>query len=212
MSLVERPELLRAALTPLRRQLLERLQRPASATQLAAELGLPRQRLNYPLRAREQAGLLELVEERPRRGCTERIMRATATAYFVDPAVMSADESAAFTAIHDRYAAEHLVATAAGTVRDVVRMQAAAEQRGIRLLTFTIEADVRFGEPDAVHGFADALAAAFAETAARYDTAGGRAYRVVIGGHPAPRPTTTSGDRDGTATDADHRDSEGERS
>jgi DNA-binding transcriptional ArsR family regulator len=189
MSLVEEPARLRAALTPLRRQLLERLQQPASATQLATELGLPRQRLNYHLRALERAGLLELVEERARRGCTERIMRATATAYFVDPGVMTADESAAFTGIQDRYAAEHLVAAAAGTVRDVVRMQAAAEQSGTRLLTFTIEADVRFGQPGDVHDFTDALAAAFADTAARFDTASGRAYRVVIGGHPAPRPT-----------------------
>ena len=188
MALVDRPERLRAALTPLRRQLMARLQRPASATQLAAELGLPRQRLNYHLRALEQAGLVELVEERQRRGCTERIMQATASSYVVDPDVMTADETATFTAIHDRYAAEHLVATASGTVRDVTRMQAAAERAGSRLLTFTIEADVRFAQPDDVHDFTDALAAAFAATATRFDAPGGRPYRVVIGGHPAPRP------------------------
>ena len=67
-------------------------------------------------------------------------------------------------------------------------MQSAAEQSGTRLLTFTIEADVRFEQPDDVHAFTDALAAAFAETAARFDTSGGRPYRVVIGGHPTPRP------------------------
>ena len=50
MKLLEEPEKVRAALSPLRRQLLELLQEPASATQLAAALELPRQRVNYHLR------------------------------------------------------------------------------------------------------------------------------------------------------------------
>jgi DNA-binding transcriptional ArsR family regulator len=188
MSLVEEPARLRVALPPLRRRLLERLRTPASATQLAVELELPRQRLNYHLRILEQAGLIELVEQRQRRGCTERILRATADAFVVDPTVMSAgDETAAFTAIGDRYAAEHLVGVAAGTVREVTRMQAAAERAGTRLLTFTIEADIRFARPDDVHRFSDALAAAVARVAAEFDRPGGRPYRLVAGGHPTPR-------------------------
>ncbi len=188
IALLEEPDRLRLALSPVRRQLLARLRRPASATQLAAELDLSRQRVNYHLRALEAAGLLELVEERPRRGFVERILRASAHAYVVDPAVMaSSDVDETFTTIHDQYAAEHLVGVAAGTVRDVARMQAAADRSGTRLLTFTLEAEVRFAEPADVHRFTDALAAAVARTAAAFDTPDGRAYRVVVGGHPAPR-------------------------
>lgn len=189
MTLVAEPDRLRAALSPLRRKLLERLRTPASATQLAAELELPRQKLNYHLRVLEQAGLVELVEERQRRGCTERIMRATADAFVVDPSVMSAREQDSFTAVQDRYAAEHLVATAADTVRQVARMQAAAERAGTRLLTFTIEADIRFAQPADMHRFTDALAEAVTATAAAFDRPGGRPYRLVIGGHPTPRET-----------------------
>lgn len=187
MTLVEEPDRLRAALSPLRRQLLERLRTPASASQLAAELGLPRQRLNYHLRVLEQARLVELVEERQRRGCTERIMRATSDAFVVDPNVMSSDEQDTFTAIQDRYAAEHLVGTAADTVRQVARMQAAADHAGTRLLTFTLEADIRFAHPADVHRFTDALVEVLAKTAAEFDHADGRPYRVVVGGHPTPR-------------------------
>jgi DNA-binding transcriptional ArsR family regulator len=186
MALVEEPERLRLALSPLRRRLLERLREPASATQLAAALDLPRQRLNYHLRALEAAGLVELVEERQRRGCVERILRATADAFVVDPAVISDREHEAF-AVQDRYASEHLVAVAAGTVRDVARMQANADREGTRLLTFTIEAEVRFAEPGDVHRFTDALAAAVRAAAARFDSARGRPYRLVLGGHPAPQ-------------------------
>jgi DNA-binding transcriptional ArsR family regulator len=186
MTLVAEPDRLRAALSPLRRQLLERLRTPSSAAQLAEELGLPRQKLNYHLRVLEQARLLELVEERPRRGCTERILRASAGAFVVDPTVLSAAD-AELTAVEDRYAAQYLVGAAASTVREVARMQAAAERSGTRLLTFTIEADIRFAHPDDVHRFTDALADALARTAAEFDSPGGRSYRVVVGGHPTPK-------------------------
>ena len=103
----------------------------------------------------------------------------------VDPAVMGR----AFTQIHDQYAAEHLVEVAAGTVRDVARMQSAADAEGKRLLTFTLEAEVRFAEPGDVHRFTDALTEAVRRTVEQFDTEGGRPYRLIAGGHPAPRRT-----------------------
>ncbi|MFG1946122.1 ArsR/SmtB family transcription factor [Nonomuraea sp. NPDC048826] len=189
MSLMDEPERLRVALTPIRRQLLARLREPASAVQLAAELGLPRQRVGYHLKILEQEELIELVEERRRRGCVERVMRATAKAFLVDPGVLTspAQVDADFARIADRHSAEHLVETAAGTVRDVTRMASAADRQGARLLTFTLEAEVRFAEPGDVHRFTDELAEAVSRIAARYDTAGGRPYRLTAGGHPAPR-------------------------
>jgi DNA-binding transcriptional ArsR family regulator len=188
MKLLEEPEKVRAALSPLRRQLLNLLQKPASGTQLASALDLPRQRVNYHLRELEKAGLVKLVEERQRRGCVERILRATAEAFVVDPGVMGAR---AFTQVHDQYAAEHLVEVAAGTVRDVARMQSKADSSGKRLLTFTLETEVRFGEPGDVHRFTDALAEAVQRTVEGFDTEGGRPYRLIAGGHPAPRSTST---------------------
>ncbi|MFF0269588.1 helix-turn-helix domain-containing protein [Kribbella sp. NPDC004536] len=184
LRFVEEPEKVRLALSPIRRRLLELLREPSSATQLAAALDLPRQRVNYHLRELEKAGLVELVEERRRRGFTERILRASG-GLVVDPAVMGR----AFTQIQDQYAAEHLVEVAAGTVRDVARMQTAADADGKRLLTFTVEAEVRFAEPADVHRFTDALAAAMQQVVDEFDSAGGRQYRVVAGGHPAPRRT-----------------------
>jgi DNA-binding transcriptional ArsR family regulator len=177
--LLQEPERVRTALSPLRRSLLERLREPSSATRVAAELGLPRQRVNYHLRELERAGLVELVEERKRRGCTERML--VAREFVVDPAVIGAAAEA-----QDRFAAEHLVNTAAGVVRDVARMQEAAEERGHRLLTFTIEAEVGFAEPADLDRFVEELA----RTVAAFD-APGRRYRVVIGGHPAPAKEKT---------------------
>jgi len=198
MALVDEPDRVRVALSGPRRQMLERLRRPGSAAQIAAELGIPRQVANYHLRVLESVGLVELVEERPRRGCVERIMQATARAFVVDPGVLdpaggAADTEARFAEAADRYAAEHLVGVAADTVRQVARMQANADRLGTRLLTFTLEAQVRFAEPGDVHRFSDALADAVAHVAAAFDAPGGRPYRLVAGGHPAPIRTSTEG-------------------
>jgi predicted transcriptional regulator len=75
ITYVDSPDRVRAALSPVRCDLLNRLRTPSSASRLAADLALPRQRLNYHLKALEKAGPVELVEERPRRGCVERILR-----------------------------------------------------------------------------------------------------------------------------------------
>ena len=182
MELLGDPDQLRTALDPLRRRLLERLRTPASATELAAELDMPRQKLNYHLRRLESAGLLELVETRRRRGCTERVMQTCAGVFVVDPDVLGpppATDSA-------RHAADHLVGVATQTVRDVVRMQGAADRTGTRLLTYTLESEVRFASPSDVHRFTEALAEAIATVAEQFDSPDGRRYRVVAGGYPAP--------------------------
>lgn len=192
ITYLEEPGEVRAALSPPRRELLAALREPASATQLAAALGLPRQRINYHLRVLEAAGLIELVEERQRRGFVERVLRAKPGALVVDPAVMDgADRDGRFSQIEDQYAAEHLVGVAAGTVRDVARMQAKADENGKRLLTFTIEAEVRFAAPGDVHAFTDELTEAVRRMVARFDTGDGKPYRLVAGGYPAPAAETT---------------------
>jgi DNA-binding transcriptional ArsR family regulator len=178
----------RAALTPLRRQLLARLREPASAAGLAAELGIPRQKLNYHLRVLERAGLLTLVEERPRRGCTERILVASADVFVLDPSLLGEGDPADDVEVQDRHASDHLVRTAAGVVRDVARMRQAADQAGARLLTLTVEAELRFATPADFDRFTEQLSDAIAELARAYSTPSGRAYRLVAGAHPAPRP------------------------
>ena len=188
VALLDRPDKLRVALSPIRRQLLARLAEPTSASALASELGVPRQRLNYHLRALEDAGLLSLVETRQKRGFLERVLVATAGAFVVDPDLVRRAPDKTPRGVQDRFAAEHLVETASGIVRNVTRMQAAADQRRKRLLTFTIETDVQLGAPEDVERFSTALSEALARTVARFARpSGGRRYRVVLGGYPTPR-------------------------
>lgn len=182
-SLIEDADRARLALSPLRRRILRALREPGSASSLAAALKLPRQRIGYHLRALEAAGLVELVEERARRGFVERVFMARSSTFVIDPALLGAEPAVE---AQDRFAAEHLVAVASEVVREVTRMRAAADAEGRRLLTFTIEADLGFAKPRDLEDFTTELTNTVADLAARYRAGGsGRKYRLVIGAHPA---------------------------
>jgi hypothetical protein len=109
------------------------------------------------------------------------VLRTVADALVVDPGVLGGPAPVD----GDRHAAEHLVQVAGAVVRDVGRMVVRSRQQDKRLLTFTLETDVRFAAPGAVHDFTDALAQALAGVVAAFDTPGGRPYRLLAAGHPA---------------------------
>jgi DNA-binding transcriptional ArsR family regulator len=177
-----------ALLDPTRLALLERLAEPDSASGLARKLGLPRQRINYHLRALERAGLVEEVETRRRGNCTERLVRSTAASYVIDPSVlgrMGADPDR----IEDRFSSAHLVALAARAIREVSAQRARADREGKRIATLSLQVDVRFATAESRGAFAAELARTVAALAARYHDAespAGRTFRFVVGGYPAP--------------------------
>jgi len=176
----------RAALSPLRRELLLRLREPGSAATLSDALKLPRQRIGYHLKVLEEAGLIVAAGERRKRGFTEHLFEARSDALIVDPLILGAADPESVDK-QDSFAAEHLVGTAARIVGDVSRMRDAARAEGRRLLTFTLEADVAFAAPADIARFsarlADAMAALATEFAPKQGK--GRTYRVTVAGHPA---------------------------
>jgi DNA-binding transcriptional ArsR family regulator len=71
--------LVRVVAHPLRVQALSILtERPASPKELAAELGSPVGNVSYHVRELEEVGLIELVDEKKRRGAVEHFYRAIA--------------------------------------------------------------------------------------------------------------------------------------
>jgi len=176
-----------AALSHVRRAVLAALRRPGSATTVGHELGLPRQKVNYHVRALEAAGLLEHVEDRPRAGCTERIVRATATHYLIDSSVLgelgTPPEDAA-----DLFSAENLAAVSARTVRDLGKLTSEAAAVGKRLSTFSLETAVRFSSPADQTAFLERLSNAVAALVSEYHdepAPDGRWFRLTVGSHPA---------------------------
>jgi DNA-binding transcriptional ArsR family regulator len=187
VTVIDDPAAAEASLAPTRARLLAELAEPASATMLAARLGLARQKVNYHLRALERHGLVELVAERRKGNVTERLLRATAAAYVISPAALAAvapDPASA----PDRLSARWLLALAAQLVRDVGDLITGATRAGKPLATFAIDATVRFASAADRAAFADELASATTTLVGRYhdETApGGRDHRVVVALHPS---------------------------
>jgi len=176
-----------AVLAPLRQQILMELRaQPDSAAGLARRLGVPRQKVNYHFRELERHGLVELDEERQRRGFTERSLRPTAQGYWVDPALLTnlAPKPAKE---EDRFSAARLISLAVRTVRDVATLLKQATQAGQRLPTLSIETEIQVASSKELALLQARLTEVIAETAAdfhRPTVRRSRAYQVVLCSHP----------------------------
>lgn len=185
LEVIESAEAAGVALDPVRSRLLGELTVPASAAGLAARVGIARQKVNYHLRALEAHGLVELSEVRRHGGITERVLQASAASYVVSPAAVSptaADPDGAA----DHLSAAYLVALAGRLVREVGAMARRAGESGKRLPTLTIDTQIGFASVADQTAFADDLAAAVRDLAARYHHDDGSAYRLVVAAHPLP--------------------------
>ena len=197
IAVIEDPAAAEVSLNPIRTRLLSELADPASATTLAARVGLPRQLVNYHLRALEQHGLVELVEERRKGNMNERLMQATATSYVISPtalALVQPDPSRS----PDRLSAFWLLALAARLVRDVGALIAGGNLARKRVATFAVDAEVRFATAADRAAFSEELATSVARLVAKYHDATaerGRPHRVLVAIHPKitnDRPTTAT--------------------
>jgi DNA-binding transcriptional ArsR family regulator len=187
VAVIEDPAAAEASLDPVRARLLAELAEPGSATMLAARLGLPRQKVNYHLRMLEQHGLIELVEERRKGNCIERVLRATAESYVISPSALAAvqpDPSRS----PDQLSARWLLAVAARLVRDVGALITGATQARKPVATFALAGEVRFASAADRAAFAEELAHAVTALVGKYhdETAErGRDHRVIVAIHPS---------------------------
>lgn len=194
LLVLEEPDQLAALLSPERRRLVEELRRqPDSAAGLARRLGASRQRLNYHLRELEDAGLLELREERRRGNFSERVLEPTARRFVVDPGALDATLDGGLPA-GDRFSAAYLVALAARTIREVADLRERADREEKRLASAAVQSEVRLADPGAFRAFVDELADAVAGVVARHHdpdddpATEGRSFRVFTGTYQAPAP------------------------
>ncbi|MDQ3947378.1 MAG: helix-turn-helix domain-containing protein [Actinomycetota bacterium] len=187
LAVISDPSAAEVSLDPVRARLLAELAEASSATALAQRLGLPRQNVNYHLRALERHGLVELVEERRKGNCTERIVQASAAAYLISPAAfepVAPDPGRS----PDRLSARWLLALAGQLVRDVGELMSGAERARRRVATFAADGEIRFSSAADRAAFTGELAAAIASLVAKYHDEGaprGRLHRIVVAVHPS---------------------------
>lgn len=176
-------------LHPIRSRILGELRTPGSATTLSKRLDVPRQKINYHLRELERHGLVELLEERRKGNCTERILRTAARSWVISPAAVG-ELAADPDELRDRFSSSYLTALAARTVRDLGTLRDRADRAGKRLPTFSVESEVRFASAAQRSAFAEELTELVAQLIAKYhddSAAGGRRFRLVVGAYPKPK-------------------------
>jgi len=172
--------------SPARMRILEQLAEPDSAAGVARRLDLPRQQVSYHLRELEHAGLVELVEERRKGNCLERVVRAAARTYLISPEALG-KLGATPEQQRDRFSLGYVVHLAARAIRDLAVLCGRAEKAGKRVSTLALEVEVRFASAESRHAFAEELSAAVARLAAQYhdeSAAGGRRFRFFGGVYP----------------------------
>lgn len=196
-------------LDPLRLEILGRSREPRSASDIAGELGLPRQRVNYHVRELAKAGFLEAAGRVRRRNFYEQRYRASAEGYLVSPEALgpvAADPGN----VEDRLSAAYLLALSARLQREVGGAAERARAEGWRLATLSMDAELRFESGAQRRAFAealrDAIAAVIAEHAAPATADGGApgagtAYRLMLGcwpvlSAPAARPDPRTGEQE----------------
>jgi DNA-binding transcriptional ArsR family regulator len=187
VAVIEDATVAEVSLDPIRIRLLAELVEPASATMLAEKIGLPRQQVNYHLKTLEAHGLVELVEERRKGNCIERVMRGVAASYVISPMVLAAMQPDP-TRSPDRLSARWLLALAARLVRDTGALLSAATTARRSLTTFAVDGEVRFATPADRAAFAEELANTVTALISKYhdETAeGGRSHHLVVAIHPS---------------------------
>jgi DNA-binding transcriptional ArsR family regulator len=179
---------------PLRLAILQAAVSPRSATEIAAGLGVPRQRVNYHVTRLRRAGFLVPAGRRKRRGLYEQRYTASARAYVVDPGVLGSLGARA-ERIEDRLSADYLVALASQTQSELGQVMADAAQTGKRVATMSISADIRFTSPEQRARFARSLEHAVTRLIAHHAAPAqaddgrpltGRLFRLVVGCYPPP--------------------------
>jgi DNA-binding transcriptional ArsR family regulator len=187
---------------PLRLAILHAASAPSSATEIAAGLGLPRQRVNYHIGRLRRAGFLVPAGRRKRRGLFEQRYVATAQAYVLDPAVLG-PVRARTDLISDRLSAEYLVALSSQIQSDLSQVLSEAAHLDKRVATMSISAEIRFAGPEQRADFARGLERAIARLVGRYagpaqsadgKPLSGRLFRLVVGCYPPPASTGAPGE------------------
>ena len=187
VAVIEDPAAAGVSLDPVRARLLAALAQPGSATTLAAQVGLTRQKANYHLRELERHGLVELVEERRKGNMTERVLRATAASYVISPAALAAvapdpDRSP------DQLSARWLLALAGRLVQEVGELVTRARAARRQLPTFAIDTEVTFASAADRAAFAAELSDAVEALVGKYHDGAatrGRTHRLLVALHPS---------------------------
>ena len=173
-----------ALLKPARVDLLRMMGEPTTCTELARRVEQSPQRVYYHVKALEEAGLVERVEERRVRGIVEGVYRARARSYWLSPRLVGR--------LGRRQAAEeislgYLISLAEEVQEDVARL---ARERRDDIPSLGLSAHVELGDPGRREEFMKDVQSAFQALAEKYGARSrpepSETYRLALACYPTP--------------------------
>jgi DNA-binding transcriptional ArsR family regulator len=177
------PSVLQALCHPTRVAMLEALREPASAAAVGRQLGQPRQRINYHLKALEEAGLVEQVGTRQQGNFIETLYRASARSFVVSPEVAWAGPRR-LEVLRSQHALESLVAISSRLQRDAVVLLDRATFDGEEISSAAVSAEVSFATDEQRTAFMREYLETTRALLDRHGNKRGAPYRVVLAVHP----------------------------
>ena len=180
---IQNPQALQALSHPTRVAMLEALHEPRSAAAVGRELGQSRQRMNYHLKALEQAGLVKRVGTRQNGNFVETLYRAAARAFVVSPQVAWSGPRR-LDALRSQHALGTLVGIGEQLQRDAAVLLDRAAYESEQIASAAVSAEVSFGSDAERSAFMREYLEATKALLDRYGTKGGKPYRVVLAIHP----------------------------
>ncbi len=184
----------KALLHPLRLRILGALHEPNSASGLARRLRLPRQKVNYHVRALARAHFLERAGQRRRRNMIERLYRTSAQSFMLSPELLG-HLGLPQGHVEDAFSAAYLLGLMALAQTELGRATREAAKQKKRLSTLSISSELRFESAEQRARFSAELRRAIVDTIGRFASphtlsdgaAGtGRPYRLILGCYPIP--------------------------
>lgn len=173
-----------ALLKPLRLRILAEARQPASATTIAAALGLSRQGVNYHVRALARAGFLHRAGRQRKRGLVEQKYIVSAVAFVLAPDVLG-PLSPEPLGEANKFSAAYLM-TLFGLVQKEVG-RAWKDARGKTVPVLAMDSEIRFDSATQRAAFAEALTRAVTRVIAEHTSpTAGRRYRLALGCYPIP--------------------------
>lgn len=175
---------------PLRAELLARATEPVSATELAAALGVPRQRMNYHVRQLVKAGFLKAAGRRMKRNLVERQYVATARWYALSPRMLGALAGDAGR-LPEQHSLLHALMTASVMQSELAAIAEAAANAGVRVRVSSVATELRFESAARRAEFAASLLDEVASLIGKHASADASStapgsYRLVVGLYPVP--------------------------
>jgi DNA-binding transcriptional ArsR family regulator len=163
--------------------MLEALREPASAAAVARQIGQPRQRVNYHLKALAEAGLVEPVGTRPNGNFVETLYRSVARSFVVAPEV-AWTSGRRVEALRAQHSLETLVALGERLQQDAAELLDRAAFDGEEIPSAAVSAELRFASPEDRAAFMRAYLESMRVLLERYGAREGAPYRVVLAVHP----------------------------